>query len=515
MKILLITAFILLFYGSAFGQGGYKKYLGLYKGNAIVSSFIHDDTLYLNSLGNDLINGWFGQIIKLDSFANIIKIDSVFRGEINNFGIGSKSSRMITKATTGNSLVSVYIDGAFLDLTISKSTTNLEKVWQKIIKPDFALSGLFASGVTPIHKGYLIYGDIQQLDERVRGFVLRVDEDGNKVYWNLFGQGNNWHEYYGALSLTDTTFVTYGMVSNYSGQNITSLPVWYSIYNAKTGMEIKRYYDSLALDNYNLLKDPFSDGYIGFSDTVNKDTTARFPHAVWYDAEFRVKRKTAFGIQDPKDWHYLYSEKPYHSTMDAEGNLYAATTGYLPLFQPSQPLEEVSEVLTVTKISPQGDIIWETIDTVFFDQINGYGYVDFVSGINVSSTGSVYVVGTINAIIPPDTTYRGNGWIIKYDKHGCIVDNCRLVSTIDTDVDNSNFLLYPNPANDVLNISYSATTTHESYVHIYDITGSLILNQSLYDSVTTIDINLLPVGFYVVSVYDGIKKIASKKFIKH
>lgn len=511
MKTLLLPILILLFYANTFSQGGFKKYLSLYKGNAIVSSIIYKDTMYLNTIGNDLINGWFGQIIMLDTSANIISIDSVFHGEINNFGIGSRSSKMITKTDKDDNLASIYIDGAFIDLTIVKSKTNLEKIWQKTIKPNFESSNLRVSGIVPIHDGFLIFGNAQLLDEKVRGFVLKVDNEGNEVYWNLFGQGNNWHEYYGALPLSDTTFVTYGKVTNYTGQNITSLPVWYSIYNSTSGKEIKRYYDSLALDNYNLIKDPFSNGYIGFSDSVNKDTTNRFPHAVWYDDEFRVKRKTSFGIKDPKDWQYSYSEKPYHSTMDAEGNLYAATTGYIPHFDPSIPLEEVSEVLTVTKISPQGDIVWETIDTVFFDEINGYGYVDFVSGINVSSTGSVYVVGFINAIIPPDTTYRGNGWMVKYDKHGCIIENCKIVPTSDIDIDHSNFLLYPNPADDVLNITYSGP---DSYIHIYDITGSLMQSQCLNSGITSIDVNMLPKGFYVVSLYDGRKIISSKKIIK-
>jgi len=67
--------------------------------NEFVSSITIDDTLFLNSLSNDLVNGWVGQVTKLDREGSITKIDSVFSETINNFTWGGKSSRLICYGT--------------------------------------------------------------------------------------------------------------------------------------------------------------------------------------------------------------------------------------------------------------------------------------------------------------------------------------------------------------------------------------------------------------------------------
>ncbi len=513
MKILFISIVMLFLNFITYGQG-FKKNIIIDKGNAIFSSTIYNDSLFILGVSNDFVNGWHGNFITMDSLGKWEIITKLYRGNVNNFSSAGKSSRLLNFDTVQNQFYGVIHDAGYNDIFMFKLGEKGNLLWSKIFSYPINNLGVFTYGIIKLKDDYLIYGDIQLLNENVRGFVLKVDEDGNQVYWNLFGQGRNWHEYYGALSMSDSTFITYGQVLNNSGHGTVYDPIWYSVYDASSGKEVNRFYDTLGYKNYNLIKDPFSDGYIGFGPRPNDERTAIFAHVVWYDEHFDELRKTPFGIKDPNGWKHQSYEYPYHSTMDAEGNLYAATTGYIPHFDPSRPPEEVSEVLTVTKINPLGEIVWESIDTVFLDEVNGYAYVDNVTGINVSSSGSVYVVGTINAIIPPDTTYRGNGWIVKYDKHGCIIENCRMVSTIDTYADATIFSLYPNPVQDVLNVSYSYPSS-STRIDVYDIMGTKIFDLPVNDYITSIDIAWLPAGFYVVSLFDQKTKVSSKKFIKN
>ena len=497
---------------SLYGQGGFKEFIVIHKGNAIFSSTMHNDSLFMLGASNDLKNGWFGNFIAMDSLGNWDVLTDIYRGEINNLGTAGKSSRLLQFDNERNEFFGIIHDRAANDLLMFRLDISGNLIWSKPFNYPEITIGVFTFGIFKLKDSYYIYGDIQLYNEAVRAYVLKVDEDGNEVYWNLFGRGADWHERYGALPISDTTFITYGQVLKQVGGFD---PVWYSVYNATTGKEINRYYDSLAIFNYNLFNDPFSDGYIGISGTVNEDTTAMFPHAVWYDAEFRLKRKTAFGILDPHNWKYGQNERPYHSTMDGDGNIYAATLAYLPYYPSGiyNP-EDVSQVLTVTKISPQGDIVWASIDTVFYNEVHSYGHADYVSGINVSSTGSVYVVGFIDAIIPPDTTYRGTGWVVKYDKYGCITENCRTVSTTDTNQDTAIFSLYPNPVQDVLNILYDAID-RKARIEIYNLMGTKVFDLPVLDKTTTVDTGNLPVGFYIVSLLENNKRVGSGKFIKN
>ena len=70
--------------------------------------------------------------------------------------------------------------------------------------------------------------------------------------------------------------------------------------------------------------------------------------------------------------------------------------------------------------------------------------------------------------------------------------------------------MYPNPANNVLNIEAKANIEN---VSIYNLLGQEIISKSVNNSTATLDISNLQVGVYVVkSSIDG--KIASSRLIK-
>lgn len=84
------------------------------------------------------------------------------------------------------------------------------------------------------------------------------------------------------------------------------------------------------------------------------------------------------------------------------------------------------------------------------------------------------------------------------------------LSVSETNV-NNNFIIYPNPAQNSINISGNNNTT-KNYYNIYSITGDLLISSTLVDN--TIHIDKLPVGLYLLILTDGTKTETSK-FIKN
>lgn len=72
-------------------------------------------------------------------------------------------------------------------------------------------------------------------------------------------------------------------------------------------------------------------------------------------------------------------------------------------------------------------------------------------------------------------------------------------------------ILYPNPVDDTLYLSYADTITNAVYV-IYDINGRMLLNNLI--SSRQIDVNTLASGTYILKVIDN-GNIATQKFIKN
>ncbi|MCD6063737.1 MAG: Ig domain protein group 2 domain protein [Flavipsychrobacter sp.] len=75
--------------------------------------------------------------------------------------------------------------------------------------------------------------------------------------------------------------------------------------------------------------------------------------------------------------------------------------------------------------------------------------------------------------------------------------------------------LYPNPANDILNIELESVSVSQVGFAVYDLTGKLLMNIDAPNRYARVDISSLAQGMYsVICTADG-TKIAVAKFVKH
>lgn len=90
--------------------------------------------------------------------------------------------------------------------------------------------------------------------------------------------------------------------------------------------------------------------------------------------------------------------------------------------------------------------------------------------------------------------------------------NCSVLET--NDFESNKLQLYPNPANDKLNIQLEATSTNYQ-VAIYNSLGSVVFENSNQSNATTIiDISELNSGIYFVKITDSENNIYQKRLLK-
>lgn len=73
--------------------------------------------------------------------------------------------------------------------------------------------------------------------------------------------------------------------------------------------------------------------------------------------------------------------------------------------------------------------------------------------------------------------------------------------------------VYPNPANNVVNVNLSAVKG-KSDVSIYDVNGRQVLRREVNAVNAQLDISTLPAGVYIIKVKNGVKEVSTTKIIK-
>ena len=87
-----------------------------------------------------------------------------------------------------------------------------------------------------------------------------------------------------------------------------------------------------------------------------------------------------------------------------------------------------------------------------------------------------------------------------------------------TDLEVSNFSIYPNPTKSAVTIKMPSSGNYNSLkITMYDIQGRVVKTQTVNDAQTEINfsnLNALTNGVYILKITEGTKLLASKKLIK-
>lgn len=79
------------------------------------------------------------------------------------------------------------------------------------------------------------------------------------------------------------------------------------------------------------------------------------------------------------------------------------------------------------------------------------------------------------------------------------------------------FIVYPNPAKDKINIRYNVEEANNAYIEFIDVQGRVIKTQGLSYEMTTVDVDIndLPIGFYILKMTNSDKSTYYSKLIKN
>lgn len=510
MRRIIVTVLLTITSFALYSQIGFNKKFNLGTSNAFLGSTINNDTLLVLGSTTDFVNGWQFSAIAIDTNGIIINEHKYEKDSFQLLSWGGYNSKLLISDSIGKNIaiideshrreLQIYFFDNAGEIT-KKTSFEIAKVNENYIY----------FGVLKVSDGYLISGQVQYSSETVKSFILKIDRDGNKIYLKYYGEKDFWFSgstlYYSTID--ENEVVLYG---SYRSQGYSDIVFFYI--DHKTGNVLR--IDKVLGQTKNIVKPYaiyFSNHFnspIGVGIMSNENQTALLPALVVFNDSFRVVRKDYFGINADQRYNGGDVEEPYQSAQDSEGNIYIATIQLLP-FEENLPLYQVIEAFSITKFDKEHNHLWTTIDTVFHDGMY-HGYAGYLSGVSVSSSGSVFITGYYAGPNPDEGgIWRNTAYMLKYDKDGCKVSGCRLVNSDDSVIWDEQPVVYPNPANDKLYIDLPYTC-YSCQISIVNAAGQTLTHQD-YIPGQEIDISMLQRGLYFLNI-GGEGKVYTEKFVK-
>ena len=135
------------------------------------------------------------------------------------------------------------------------------------------------------------------------------------------------------------------------------------------------------------------------------------------------------------------------------------------------------------------------ISDAFFDTIRRVGLVFITNGC-----GKGYTIG------PTSAFYTVEEQIFNAIETYGNIDNCLTVNIKPLEKDESGFSIYPNPAENSLELSIS-NPANPSLLKIFTIDGRLLQENRLSTKNSTLDISTLNKGIYLLKIDNSVKQL--------
>ncbi|MES2560927.1 MAG: T9SS type A sorting domain-containing protein [Bacteroidota bacterium] len=149
--------------------------------------------------------------------------------------------------------------------------------------------------------------------------------------------------------------------------------------------------------------------------------------------------------------------------------------------------------LTLLKLDSMGNVLWQRLFKQWYRDNRGYSLTPVFDGFIICADGK-------------DTTHTTgitDAWVIKTDTNDCVVPGCHLKDGLVQLLNPEAFLtVYPNPANQLINIEVTDARAKLAQVILYDMLGNEIgkLPQELTISNCKIQTDQLQAGNYFVVI---------------
>ena len=187
----------------------------------------------------------------------------------------------------------------------------------------------------------------------------------------------------------------------------------------------------------------------------------------------------------------------------------------------SLPLMNYDAKGVILKVNAVGDSLWMRQYNNYQTPPNPLNYFEVLYGIEKTYDGGYIACGGVM------NQPQGKAWVLKTDSLGCISPGCgsiingtpTVISGINSQQKNEteeNIAMYPNPVTDILNIELTTARTTTYKVEILNAIGQVIQEEeiTLKESKAIIKTDNLPIGIYLIKVFNANDLMLTKKIIK-
>lgn len=315
------------------------------------------------------------------------------------------------------------------------------------------------SSITWILKGDKVYAFGKDLNDRTtlsNTRILCFDTSGKKVWYKKFTKP---YHIINVIATNDNYFLVSGTFIKGEMLNDTSVG-WYAKMDTLGNFVLEKFLDKkdkykapgvllAKLGNHYYVAGSNDGSDIYFPATV-KDTCFLYLFEIDNDGNPLWYKRTYTSPWSRYVFAGDYIEK--NGYIYARGNLettegWAGTTTYL----------------TLLKFDSLGNMLWQRLFKQWYRDNRGYSLTPVYNGFIICADGK-------------DTTHTTgitDAWVIKTDTNGCVVPGCHLKDGLVQLLNPEDFIMvYPNPANDVINISVIDARAKLPNVFIYDMSGN-------------------------------------------
>lgn len=209
-----------------------------------------------------------------------------------------------------------------------------------------------------------------------------------------------------------------------------------------------------------------------------------------YDNIFIIKYNNSGHLQWVHSTLGNDNDEAYALTVDNDGSVLVTGEFYSnPLtfgaFSLSNTSADYSDIF-VTKINPEGQFAWAISA--------GGGDDDNSLGITTLSNGNAYLTGSFSSSA---INFGSTSLVNSSDSPDYFIAKLNSITGIDDEVFESGFSIYPNPANNFLQIK----TSTNANIEIINMAGQSIIKTEVSTNNATVDISILTPGVYFVKAF--------------
>lgn len=191
---------------------------------------------------------------------------------------------------------------------------------------------------------------------------------------------------------------------------------------------------------------------------------------------------------------------------------------------------------SLTKFNNAGEILWERsyIKVLAYPDSTQPSGQHFLYDVAQTPDSGFVMVGEARNNANSNHEMGQLGWLVKVDKHGCLVPGCEEFDNVDTTmvdttgntdttitpdppIPSPNTLIYPNPAQNELNVYYATTTLNpNATAYLFNTNGQIVNQWPITTNYTTyiVDVSIYAAGVYVLKIVDGESETIQKVVVE-